>query len=125
FTSNPARVSTGARFHDWNAFHAASTAFSTCSFFPLEKRPRICDLWEGLIDSKVGRPVMCSPPMTSGYSRPNSCCTFCNAASIADLFSGLVKSVSGSFLNSDNGDILGLLHAKYDAAAAVCTRKAC
>src|ERR1043165_7975942 len=43
---------------------------------------------------------MRSPPMTIGYSVPNSARTFCSAASMAALFSGLLKSVSGSFLNS-------------------------
>src|SRR4051794_5302196 len=38
--------------------------------------------------------------MTTGYSRPNSARTVASAASMAALFSGLLKSVSGSFLNS-------------------------
>ena len=38
--------------------------------------------------------------MTTGYSRPNSARTVASAASMAALFSGLVKSVSGSLMNS-------------------------
>src|SRR5437016_4458926 len=49
---------------------------------------------------KVFSPVIRSPPMTRGYSRPNSLRTFCNAASIADLLFGLTKSTRGSVLNS-------------------------
>src|SRR5512140_3344831 len=52
------------------------------------------------MDSKVFSPVMRCPPMTSGYSRPISAFTFSKAFSIAALLSGLLKSVSGSFLNS-------------------------
>src|ERR1700682_5152667 len=56
------------------------------------------------MESKVWRPVMRSLPMTTGYSRPSSAFTFCRAVSMADLFSGLLKSVSGSFVNSLNFD---------------------
>src|SRR6266545_3230394 len=52
------------------------------------------------MESNVFNPVMRWPPMTSGTSRPNSSFTFRSADSIAALFSGLLKSVSGSFLNS-------------------------
>ena len=48
---------------------------------------------------------MRSPPMTSGYSRPSSPVTFASASSIADLFSGVEKSVSGSLRNSGRVDI--------------------
>src|SRR2546421_9284735 len=39
--------------------------------------------------------------MYMGYSRPNSPATFFSAASIAERFSGLEKSVNGSFTNSE------------------------
>src|SRR5215212_4635497 len=58
---------------------------------------------------------MRSPPMTSGYSRPSSPLTFASAASIAALFSGLLKSVSASFLKSGRGVIresFRLLHGR-------------
>src|SRR5713226_8052611 len=57
------------------------------------------------MESKVFRPVIRSPPITTGYGRPNSAFTFSRAASMAERFSGLLKSVSGSFLKSGN-DIL-------------------
>src|SRR3954452_25502870 len=66
---------------------------------------------------------MRSPPMTSGYSRPISDCTFCRAASIAALFSGLLKSVKGSFLNSvsirlrSSGKAVGM----YSKSKAIAT----
>src|SRR6266498_3801463 len=100
FSSSPARTSTGCRFQSSNAFHAASTACSTCARVPRWKRPRSCSLCAGLMESNVFSPVMRWPPMTSGTSRPNSSFTFRRADSIAALFSGLLKSVSGSFLNS-------------------------
>src|SRR5215213_9828521 len=63
-----------------------------------------CVLCDGLIDSNVFRPVIRSPPMTIGYSRPNSPFTFSSAASMAARFSGFEKSVSGSFVNSGSMD---------------------
>src|SRR6185295_10804434 len=50
--------------------------------------------------SSLASVVMRSPPITNGYSRPNSALTFASAARIACAFSSLLKSVSGSLRNS-------------------------
>src|SRR5216684_1279685 len=100
FTNRPARTSTGCRFQDSKAFQAASSARSTCSLVALLKRPSSWDLCDGLIESYVFTPVIRSPPITTGYTRPNSARTVSRAVSMAVFAAGTLKSVSGSFLNS-------------------------
>src|ERR1041384_1408859 len=56
--------------------------------------------------SSVSPVLMRSPPITSGYSRPSSPATLSRAARIAAAFSSLLKSVNGSFLNSEGIDEL-------------------
>src|SRR5258706_4425356 len=118
-TSTPARTSTGCRFQLSNAFQAVSMACSTCAFVPLLNVPTTCSLWEGLTDSKVLRPVIRWPPITTGYSRPSSAFTVCRAVSIAALFSDLLKSVSGSFLNSLSFVVMEKLSFRRRGCSAV------
>src|SRR6266446_6521727 len=59
------------------------------------------------------------PPITTGYSRPSSALTVCRAVSMAALFSGLLKSVSGSFTNSLS---FAVVMGKRSSGAGVAAR---
>src|SRR3954470_22125161 len=65
--------------------------------------PTISDGFAGFSDLIFPVVLMFSPPMISGYSRPSSECTLASAARMARAFSGLEKSVNGSFRNGPSG----------------------
>src|SRR5580704_15541424 len=60
-----------------------------------------CEGCDGFTDVIFAVVTTFWPPMYIGYSLPNSAATFFSAASMAERFSGLEKSMNGSLVNSE------------------------
>ena len=97
--SRLARSSTEVRLQLANASSAACMAGSTCSLPAFWCNPTTCEGLAGLMDLILSLVWTRLPPMIRSYSRPSWPRTFSMAARIWRAFSGLVKSVSGSFTN--------------------------
>ena len=63
--------------------------------------PMISDGREGFVDVRFSVVVTFCPFSHIGYSRPNSAFTFFSASSIRERFSGFVKSIKASLVNSE------------------------
>src|SRR5580700_2410484 len=94
------RSSAGTFFQCSNAFAAPSTAWFAISTVAFWKTPITSFGFEGFVDLILSVVTRFCPAITSGYSRPNMDFTWRSASSIALRFSGLEKSVNGSFTNS-------------------------
>src|SRR5438477_361052 len=56
---------------------------------------------EGLVEVRLSVVVTFCPLSHIGYSRPNSDFTFLSASPMRERFSGFVKSIKGSLVNSE------------------------
>jgi len=80
---------------------ASSTACRAISTVAFWKTPITSAGREGFVDVRFSVVVTFFPFSHIGYSRPNSAFTFFNASSIRERFSAFVKSINGSFVNSE------------------------
>src|ERR1700723_3236396 len=94
------RSSTGTRFHRSNAAAALSTAVFAISTVAFWNIPITCSGADGFSDLVFSAVYTRSPPMVSGYSRPNAAFTCASASSMALRLAGTEKSMNASFANS-------------------------
>ena len=76
----------------------ACRAISAVAFW---KTPIISIGCEGFVDVRFSVVVTFLPLSHIGYSRPNSAFTFFSASCMRVRFSGFVKSINGSLVNSE------------------------
>jgi len=95
-----ARSAAGTFFQLSNACQPASSACTASSDVAFWNFPITSLVRAGFTESKVAPAWISFPPMRRGYSRPSCARAAARASSWALRFSGLVKSVKGSFRNS-------------------------
>ncbi len=69
------------------------------------KMPIISIGCEGFVEVRFSAVVTFFPLSHIGYSRPNSAFTFFSASCMRERFSGFVKSINGSLVNSETWTI--------------------
>src|SRR6266436_7423129 len=96
-----ARSCEGTFFQVSKYLCASSIACRAISAVAFWKTPMISVGREGFVDVLFSVVVTFFPFSHIGYSRPNSAFTFFSASSIRARFSAFVKSINGSFVNSE------------------------
>ncbi len=94
------RSSTDEYFQVSKAFSAACMAGSTSAAPAAENVPTTSDGFAGFSDCVFSAVFTRRPPITRSYSRPSSLRTFSMATLMRRVFSGLLQSMEGSFVNS-------------------------